>query len=84
MEALINDSRTQDLDVLLIQEPPMTAYQTHVIHRQWHVYQPTDNDDNVPRRSLIYINMRMPTSAHRQVQCCHPDVTGVKVIRSED
>jgi hypothetical protein len=29
MEALINDSSTRHLDVLLIQEPPISMYRTH-------------------------------------------------------
>ena len=33
MEALINDQQTADLDILLIQEPPLSAYQTYVNHR---------------------------------------------------
>lgn len=32
MEALINDPQTQNLDMLLIQEPPLTAYNTHLNH----------------------------------------------------
>lgn len=35
MEALINDHQTQNLDVLLIQEPPVTAYRTHVNDSAW-------------------------------------------------
>jgi hypothetical protein len=38
MEALINDPQTQHLDILLIQEPPLTAYNTHVNHSAWHLY----------------------------------------------
>ena len=79
MEALINDPRTQDLDVLLIQEPPVTAYRTHVNHRLWHLYQPTYSDDNIRQRSLIYVNKRVSTSAHRQIQCPHPDVTAIRL-----
>ena len=32
IEALINDYQSQDLDILLIQELSITAYQTHVNH----------------------------------------------------
>jgi endonuclease/exonuclease/phosphatase (EEP) superfamily protein YafD len=35
MEALINDHQSQKLDVLLIQEPSITAYQTHVNHSDY-------------------------------------------------
>lgn len=41
MEALINDHHTQSLDILLIQEPPISAYCTHVSHTAWRRYQPT-------------------------------------------
>lgn len=41
MEALINDHQSQNLDVLLIQEPFITAYQTHVNHSAWQLYRPT-------------------------------------------
>lgn len=30
MEALINDHQSQELDILLIQEPSITTYRTHV------------------------------------------------------
>ena len=79
MEALINDPATQDLDVLLIQEPPISFYQTYVNHRLWYTYQPTHQDDRTRKRSLLYVNQRISTSAHRQIACNHPDVTAVKI-----
>ena len=79
MEALINDSGTQNLDILLIQEPPLSAYQTHVNHRSWYRYQPTYRGDEARVRSLIYVNTRTSTSAHRQIPCNHPDVTAIKI-----
>ena len=79
MEALINDPQTNNLDVLLVQEPPITAYRTHVFHRSWHLYRPTYADDGTTKRSLIYVNKRIWTSAHRQIHCNHPDVTVVKI-----
>src|SRR5258708_1517524 len=65
MEALINDSATRDLYLLLIQEPPLSAYRTHVNHRCWYRFQPTYRDDEARVRSLIYVNSRTSTSAHR-------------------
>jgi hypothetical protein len=79
MEALINDHRSQNLDVLLIQEPPITAYQTHVNHSAWRLYRPTVGSDSVRFRSLIYVNRKLSTSSHRQLPCNHPDLTAVKV-----
>lgn len=38
MEALINDHQSQDLDILLIQEPSITTYRTHVNHSAWRLY----------------------------------------------
>lgn len=38
MEALINDHQSQNLDILLIQEPSITSYQTHVNHSAWRLY----------------------------------------------
>lgn len=32
IEALINDHQSQNLDILLIQEPSITTYRTHVNH----------------------------------------------------
>lgn len=73
MEALINDPQTQDLDILLIQEPPLSAYRTHVNHRLWYRYQPTfDNDNDIRRRSVIYVNKRISTSGHRQISMQPP------------
>jgi hypothetical protein len=83
MEALINDPATEDLDILLIQEPPITAYHTHVNHRLWYRYQPTYRDDNIRIRSLAYVNKRISTSAHRQIPCNHPDVTAIKIWNEE-
>ena len=37
VKAFINDPHKQDLDVLLIHEPSVTAYRTHVHHRLWHL-----------------------------------------------
>jgi hypothetical protein len=34
---------------------------------------------NLRNRSLMYVNKRVPTSAHRQVQCPHPDVAAVRI-----
>ncbi|KIW24850.1 uncharacterized protein PV07_10538 [Cladophialophora immunda] len=82
VEALINDQATQDLDVLVIQEPSITTYQTYVNHRLWYTYQPTNLDGHIRKRSLIYVNKKASTSAHRQIACNHPDVTAIK-IRNE-
>ncbi|OQD63307.1 hypothetical protein PENANT_c468G10410, partial [Penicillium antarcticum] len=79
MEALINDHQSQKLDVLLIQEPSITAYRTHVNHSAWRLYQPTVESDLVRFRSLIYVNRKLSTSSHRQVRCNHPDLTAVKI-----
>lgn len=96
MEALINDQQTADLDILLIQEAPLSTYRTHVNHHLWHRYQSTsdsgnDNDnrnhgnnntgtnsDNTRKRSLLYVNKRISTSAHRQIRCSHPDVVAIE------
>src|SRR3954447_6724235 len=83
MEGLINDSATRDLDVLLIQEPPMSAYRTYVNHRDWYRYQPTYHDDEVRVRSLLYVNKRISTSAHQQIRCNHPDITAIKIWNGE-
>ncbi|GAA92936.1 hypothetical protein AKAW_11049 [Aspergillus luchuensis IFO 4308] len=82
MEALINDHQSQNLDLLLIQEPPKTAYHTHVNHSAWRLYRPTHPE--IPRfRSLLYVNRRISTSSHRQIHCYHPDVVGIKLWTSE-
>lgn len=83
MEALINDHQTQNLDVLLIQEPPVTAYRTHVNHSAWRLYRPTYADESARFRSLLYINRRISTSSHCQILCNHPDVTAVKIWTPE-
>lgn len=78
MEALINDHHTQNLDILLIQEPSITTYGTHVNHSAWRVYQPTHRGEQ-RKRSLLYVNRRISTSSHRQIRCNHRDVTAVKI-----
>lgn len=79
MEALINDHHSQNLDVLLIQEPSITSYQTHVNHSAWRLYRPTVETDADRFRSLIYVNKRISTSSHRQILCDHPDITAIKI-----
>ncbi|KAJ5292665.1 COP9 signalosome complex subunit 7 [Penicillium atrosanguineum] len=79
MEALMNDHQSQDLDVLLIQEPSITAYRTHVNHSAWRLYRPTVGNTEVRIRSLIYVNRRLSTSSHRQMPCNRPDLTAVKI-----
>lgn len=83
MEALINDHQNQNLDVLLIQEPPMTAYRSHVNHSAWRLYRPTYTDESVRFRSLLYVNRRISTSSHRQIHCNHPDVVAIKIWTPE-
>jgi ribonuclease HI len=78
MEALINDHHTQNLDILLIQEPSITTYGTHVNHSAWRVYQPTDRGEQ-RKRSLLYVNRRISTASHRQIRCNHRDVTAIKI-----
>ena len=79
MEALINDHQSRDLDVLLIQEPSITTYRTHVHHSAWRLYRPTAESDADRFRSLIYVNRNVSTSSHRQIPCNHPDVTAIKI-----
>jgi hypothetical protein len=79
MEALINDTKTRNLDILLIQEPPLSAYKTHVNHSAWRLYQSTVEEDKTRKRSLLYVSKRISTAAHLQVRCNHPDVTAIKV-----
>lgn len=79
METLINDHGTQDLDVLIIQEPSITTLRTHVNHSAWRLYRPTVESDSTRFRSLIYVNRRLSTSSHRQVPCSHPYLTATKI-----
>lgn len=83
MEALINDPQSLELDVLLIQEPSITTYRTHVNHSAWRLYRPTIQTDAAPFRSLLYVNRRISTSSHRQLPCDHPDVTAIKMWTAE-
>jgi hypothetical protein len=54
MEALVNDTETRDLNILLIQEPLTHQHLTHVQHGEWTCYQPTSEDETSRPRSLIY------------------------------
>jgi hypothetical protein len=38
MEALINNHHNQNLDMLLIQEPPKTVYNIYINHSAWRLY----------------------------------------------
>ncbi|KAI3015386.1 hypothetical protein CBS147347_11193 [Aspergillus niger] len=79
MDALINDHQTINLDLLLIQEPPISAYLTYVNHSAWRLYRPTYTEEATRFRSLLYVNKRLSTSSHRQIRCNHPDVVAVKI-----
>lgn len=83
MQAPINDHQSQNLDVLLIQEPSITTYKTHVNHSTWRLYRPTIETDTAWFRSLIYVNRRVSTSSHRQIPCDHPDLTAIKIWTAE-
>ena len=83
MEALINDPQTKNLDILLIREPSVTAYRTHVNRRLWQLYQPTYTEEGTRKRSLLDVHKRISTSAHRQIHCNSPDVTVVKIWTDE-
>lgn len=58
MEALINDHQSQKLDMLMIQEPSITGYRTHVNHSAWRIYQPTVESVFVRFRSLMHVNRK--------------------------
>jgi len=83
MEALIYDHQNQDLDILLIQEPSITTYRTHVNHSAWRLYRPTTKFDATRFRSLIYVNRKISTSSHRQIPCDYPDVAAIKIWTAE-
>lgn len=85
MEALINDHQSQSLDLLLIQEPSITTYRTHVNHSAWRLYRPTypNTDESTRFRSLLYVNKRISTSSHRQIHCNHPDLVAIKIWTAE-
>ena len=83
MEALINDHQSQNLDILLIQEPSITTYRTHVNHSSWRLYRPTTETDTARFRSLIYVNRNISTSAYRQIPYDHPDVAAIKIWTSD-
>jgi hypothetical protein len=65
--------------MLLIQEPPLTAYNTHVNYSAWHLYQSTCQEDTLKKRSLLYVSRRISTASHQQIKCNHPDVIAVKM-----
>lgn len=73
----INDPRTEKFDLLLIQEPPTTAYRTHVTHRIWRLFQPSNSDIDGRTRSLPSVNRRMATCTYEQLRCPHPDIVAL-------
>ena len=75
MEALINNHQSQNMDILLVQEPSVTTYQTHINHSAWRLYRPTVEGDTACFRSLVYVNQRVATSSHRQIACNHPNLS---------
>lgn len=85
MEALINDHQSQSLNLLLIQEPSITTYCTHVNHSAWRLYQPTypNTDESTWFHSLLYVNKRISTSSHCQIHCNHPDLVAIKIWTTE-
>ncbi|KAJ9482382.1 hypothetical protein VN97_g11048 [Penicillium thymicola] len=80
IEALINDHQTQNLDVLLIQEPSITTYQTYVNYSACRLYRPTPETGADRFRSLIYVNQRISTSSHRKILCNHPDIAAINIL----
>lgn len=82
VEALINDSQTRHLDIILIQEPLLSAFETHVHHQLRHLYHPTYSGE-AKIRSLIYVNKRITKLFHQQVACDHPDIMAIRVGTGE-
>lgn len=78
MEALINDNATADLDILLIQEPPISFFKSIVQHRQWQAYMPT-HDGPERKRAILYVNKRIDTSLFQQIKCSSPDVAAIQI-----
>lgn len=78
MEALINDQDTEKLDILLIQEPPVSFFKTFVQHHSWYLYTPTYSGD-AKKRSAIYVNKSLSTSAQQQIQYDSRDLTAVRI-----
>lgn len=84
MEALINDHKSQDLEILLMQELYITTYRTHVNHSAWRLYRLTVEIGTTRfHTSLIYANRRLSTVSHRQVPCNHPEVAAVRIWTSD-
>ncbi|EDN08850.1 predicted protein [Histoplasma mississippiense (nom. inval.)] len=79
MEALLNDRKIGDLEVLLVQEPPFTYYTTPIQHTHWRVFQTSCTETHATGRSPIYVNKRVSTSAYRQRRCHSPDVTAIEL-----
>lgn len=83
LEALMNDAQTRFLDMLLIQEPPVSSFGTFVHHNQWRLYKPPPPPDGKAIRSLIYVNRRISTSSYTQITCQDPDLVAVQ-LKADD
>ncbi|KAI9037315.1 nucleoside deaminase [Aspergillus affinis] len=65
-----------------LKQARVAAYYTHVNYSAWRFYRPTQPE--TPQfRSLLYVNRRISTSSHHQIQCGHPDVVAIKIWTPE-
>ena len=75
---LLNTSRPNDWDILLIQEPWMSFNGSRATPH-WRILYPKlyFEDKTKPLRSLILINSRIPTDQYEQIQFRSADVSGI-------
>jgi hypothetical protein len=66
IEALINNYPTTNLDLLLIQEPLISTYHTHINHSAWGSITLRDIEEAIQFHSLFYINKQILTSSHHR------------------
>jgi len=76
MKTLLNDNETRGLDILLIQEPPLNQYSTHVQLREWICYRP-----NLP--DVTAVQLRSSTQTLLLFSVYIPPVMNVEAIEEE-
>lgn len=79
---LLNSARPTDWDIIILQEPWLGQLGTRS-SASWRVLYPDTHfiDRTKPTRSLIFVNVNIPTNSYEQLHFNTPDVTGLRITQ---
>jgi ribonuclease HI/endonuclease/exonuclease/phosphatase family metal-dependent hydrolase len=80
MDSILNDDKTKDYDILLLQEPCRNYNQTTpLLHPAWTAIEPTHLTDNPPRAAIYLNRNKRLTSTVEQIPIPHEDILAISI-----